>query len=69
VVLIIIGAIFNRMAPVLWVIVVLSNLTVLHRVIHTYHEARRLEAPAAQNAAAAAAEEVPNGRATPVAQS
>ncbi len=38
VVLIIIGALTNRMAPVLWVIVVLSNLTVIHRVFHTYQE-------------------------------
>ena len=42
VVLIIIGALFNRMAPVLWVIVVLSNLTVVHRVIHTYHKSQLL---------------------------
>jgi phosphatidylglycerophosphate synthase len=41
VVLIIIGALFNRMAPVLWVIVVLSNLTVVHRVVHTYQESHR----------------------------
>ncbi len=44
VVLIIIGALFDRMAPVLWVIVVLSNLTVIHRVIHTYQESRRFGA-------------------------
>ncbi|MEJ2006987.1 MAG: CDP-alcohol phosphatidyltransferase family protein [Acidobacteriota bacterium] len=69
VVLIIIGALFNRMAPVLWVIVVLSNLTVLHRVIHTYHEARRTEAAAAKDVAAPAPDEVPNGHATPVVQS
>ncbi len=42
VVLIIIGALFDRMAPVLWIIVVLSNLTVIHRVLHTYQESRRL---------------------------
>ncbi len=46
VVLIIIGALFDRMAPVLWVIVVLSNLTVIHRVIHTYQESRKLQSPA-----------------------
>ncbi len=40
IVLIIIGALFDRMAPVLWVIVVLSNLTVLHRILHTYHQSR-----------------------------
>jgi phosphatidylglycerophosphate synthase len=41
VVLIIIGALFDRMAPVLWVIVVLSNLTVVHRVVYTYRESHR----------------------------
>ena len=43
IVLIIIGALFDRMAPVLWVIAVLSNLTVIHRMIYTWQEARRLE--------------------------
>ena len=43
IVLIIIGALFLRMAPVLWVIAVLSNLTVVHRMIYTYREAKALE--------------------------
>src|ERR1051325_4867643 len=43
VVLIIIGALFDRMAQVLWVIAVLSNLTVVHRMIYTYREAKALE--------------------------
>jgi CDP-diacylglycerol--glycerol-3-phosphate 3-phosphatidyltransferase len=43
VVLIIIGAWFHVMAPVLWVLAVLSNLTVIHRMIYTWQEARRLE--------------------------
>jgi CDP-diacylglycerol--glycerol-3-phosphate 3-phosphatidyltransferase len=43
IVLIIIGALFDRMAPVLLVIAVLSNITVIHRMIHTYQEAKRLE--------------------------
>jgi CDP-diacylglycerol--glycerol-3-phosphate 3-phosphatidyltransferase len=43
VVLIIIGALFDRMAPVLWVIAVLSNLTVVHRMTYTWQEAKRLE--------------------------
>ena len=42
VVLFIIGALFDRMAPVLWIIAILSNLTVIHRVIHTWQEARQL---------------------------
>src|SRR5271157_3998745 len=43
VVLIIIGALFLRMAAVLWVIAVLSNLTVIHRMIYTFHEANLLD--------------------------
>ena len=43
VVLLIIGALFNRMAPVLWVIAVLANITVIHRMAFTYQEAKRLE--------------------------
>lgn len=43
VVLFIIGALFDRMAPALWVIAVLGNLTVLHRMIFTWQEAKRLE--------------------------
>ncbi|MGH9360085.1 MAG: CDP-alcohol phosphatidyltransferase family protein [Candidatus Acidiferrales bacterium] len=46
IVLLIIGALFNRMAPVLWVIVVFSNLAVLHRVVHTYRETQRRPARA-----------------------
>ena len=66
VVLIIIGALFDRMAPVLWVIVALSNLTVIHRVIHTYNEARCLETGPD---AATAEEELSKAPATPVTQS
>src|SRR6202051_1823391 len=43
VVLIIIGALFGRMAQVLWVIAVLSNLTVVHRMIYTWQECKRLD--------------------------
>jgi CDP-diacylglycerol--glycerol-3-phosphate 3-phosphatidyltransferase len=42
VVLIIIGALFDRMAPVLWLIAVLSNITVIHRILFTRQEARKL---------------------------
>lgn len=41
VVLIIIGALANRMAPVLWVIAVLSNITVISRIIYTWEETKR----------------------------
>src|ERR1700728_1341286 len=43
VVLIIIGALFNRMAQVLWVIAILSNITVIHRMVYTWQEAKRIE--------------------------
>lgn len=43
IVLFIIGALFDRMAPVLWIIAVLGNLTVIHRMIFTYQESKRLE--------------------------
>src|SRR2546427_682680 len=43
VVLIILGALFDCMAPVLWVIAVLSNLTVIHRMIFTWQECKRLQ--------------------------
>ncbi len=44
IVLVIIGALFNRMAPVLWVLAVLSHVTVIHRIWFAYQETRRLEA-------------------------
>lgn len=43
VVLLILGALANRMAPVIWATAVLANLTVVHRMIYTYQEAHRLE--------------------------
>jgi len=53
VVLIIIGALFDRMAPVLWIIAVLSTWTVIHRVVYTWQESRR--------AALQASTEIPGG--------
>jgi CDP-diacylglycerol--glycerol-3-phosphate 3-phosphatidyltransferase len=44
IVLVIIGALFNRMAPVLWVIAVLSNITVVHRILYTYQQTRERDA-------------------------
>lgn len=43
IVLLILGALFDRMAPVLWVIAVLGNLTVIHRLIFTHGETKHLE--------------------------
>ncbi len=41
VVLLILGAVFNRMAPVLWVVAVLSTWTVIHRIIYTRQESKK----------------------------
>jgi CDP-diacylglycerol--glycerol-3-phosphate 3-phosphatidyltransferase len=44
IVLVIIGALFDRMAAVLWVIAVIGNITVIHRMWHTWLVARDLDA-------------------------
>src|SRR5437667_4326873 len=46
-VLIIIGALANRMAPVLWVIAVLSTITVIHRMYYTWQQTESVEATTA----------------------
>jgi CDP-diacylglycerol--glycerol-3-phosphate 3-phosphatidyltransferase len=54
VVLVIIGALFARfgaMAPVLWVLAVLSTITIIHRITYTYQQTRILDAQAAEAAA------------------
>jgi CDP-diacylglycerol--glycerol-3-phosphate 3-phosphatidyltransferase len=54
VVLVIIGALFARwhaMAPVLWVLAVLSTVTIIHRITHTYQQTRLLDEKAAAEAA------------------
>jgi CDP-diacylglycerol---glycerol-3-phosphate 3-phosphatidyltransferase len=61
VVLVIIGGLFARwgaMAPVLWVLAVLSTTTVIHRIAYTYQQTRILDQKAAEAAAAAAQQQV-----------
>ena len=56
IVLVIIGALFARwgaMAPVLWVLAVLSTVTIINRIVYTYRQTRILDLKAAQEAAAA----------------
>jgi phosphatidylglycerophosphate synthase len=58
IVLVIIGALFARwgaMAPVLWVLAVLSTVTIIHRISYTYQQTRILDEKAAAEAAAKAA--------------
>ena len=43
VVLIIIGALFDKMAPVLWVITVIGNITVIHRMMHTWDVTKQMD--------------------------
>jgi CDP-diacylglycerol--glycerol-3-phosphate 3-phosphatidyltransferase len=52
-VLVIIGALFNRMAPVLWLIATLSTITVIHRVQYTWYRTRLMEANTSQPGQAA----------------
>ena len=47
IVLLILGAVSNRMVAALWAIAVLSNLTALQRIAHTYLELRRRVRPEA----------------------
>ncbi len=51
-VLVIIGALFNVMAPVLWVIAVLSTITVIHRIRYTWTRTQDAPAPAKAGQAA-----------------
>ena len=39
-VLLIIGGLFNRMGAVLWVIAVVSTITVIHRIVYTWQETK-----------------------------
>ncbi len=39
-VILIIGGMSNRMAPALWVIAVISTITVIHRIVYTWQETR-----------------------------
>ena len=51
-VLLIIGALVSYvMAPVLWVLAVLSTMTVIHRILYTWQQTREVAAPATGRAA------------------
>jgi CDP-diacylglycerol--glycerol-3-phosphate 3-phosphatidyltransferase len=52
IVLLIIGALFDRMAPVLWVIAVVGNITVIHRMWHTWLVTKEMDAREAGSGAA-----------------
>jgi CDP-diacylglycerol--glycerol-3-phosphate 3-phosphatidyltransferase len=50
-VLVILGALLNRMAPALWVIAVLSTITVIHRIQYTWARTNGREAAKSGQAA------------------
>jgi CDP-diacylglycerol---glycerol-3-phosphate 3-phosphatidyltransferase len=52
IVLVIIGALWNVMAPVLWVLAVLSTITVIHRIRYTYEETTMKQAAERQRVGA-----------------
>jgi CDP-diacylglycerol---glycerol-3-phosphate 3-phosphatidyltransferase len=61
VVLVIIGGLFARwgaMAPVLWILGVISTITVIHRIAYTYQQTRILDQKLAEASAAAAEQQV-----------
>jgi CDP-diacylglycerol--glycerol-3-phosphate 3-phosphatidyltransferase len=39
-VLLILGGLFNRMAPALWVIAIVATITVIHRIVFTWRETK-----------------------------
>jgi CDP-diacylglycerol--glycerol-3-phosphate 3-phosphatidyltransferase len=41
IVLLVVGALTNRMVAVLWIIAVLSNVTAVQRVVYTYVELKK----------------------------
>jgi len=48
-VLLILGTLTDRMAPILWVIAFFSNLTVVHRIAYTWKETSKLKALASSH--------------------
>src|SRR5579862_585775 len=50
-VLMIIGALANRMSPVLWILAIGPNITVIHRIVHTWMQTEGVKRAAAKQAA------------------
>ena len=62
IVLMIIGALADKMAPALWLLAIGPNITVIHRIVHTWHAiqaGRLVEVVPVQAQPGAAAEKVP----------
>jgi CDP-diacylglycerol--glycerol-3-phosphate 3-phosphatidyltransferase len=54
-VLMIVGALANRMSPVLWILAIGPNITVIHRIVHTWMQTEGVKRTAAKNASKVAA--------------
>lgn len=50
-VLMILGALANRMPPVLWILAIGPNITVIHRIVHTWKQTKEVASDAASIAA------------------
>src|SRR5271154_2485169 len=44
-VLMILGALANRMPPVLWILAIGPNITVIHRIVHTWKQTKEVASP------------------------
>jgi CDP-diacylglycerol--glycerol-3-phosphate 3-phosphatidyltransferase len=49
--LMIVGALVNRMSPVLWILAIGPNITVIHRIVHTWQQTEGVKRAAAKQAA------------------
>ena len=54
-VLMIVGALANRMSPVLWILAIGPNITVIHRIVHTWMQTEGVKRSAAKEATRSAA--------------
>jgi CDP-diacylglycerol---glycerol-3-phosphate 3-phosphatidyltransferase len=54
-VLMIVGALANRMSPVLWILAIGPNITVIHRIVHTWMQTEGVKRTAAKETARSAA--------------
>ena len=58
--LMIIGALANRMSPVLWILAIGPNITVIHRIVHTWMQTEGVKRAAARAAAKKPAAQFPS---------
>jgi hypothetical protein len=57
--LMILGALANRMSPVLWILAIGPNITVIHRIVHTWMQTEGVKRAAAKQATKLATSDSP----------